>query len=133
MARPTKSNPTWAQKKSKLNDKTLQKLRTAFSMDCTIEEACLYAKITFQIFYVWKKENPKLFEELEGLRWTPVLKARSEVMKGLKWYTPSMDYLKRKRKDEFSERTEHKVEGEVQLDESSRKAVEHLLELRKNA
>lgn len=110
MARPTKANPTGAQKKPKFTPETIQKLEQAFAMDCSIPEACLYADIAISTYYLWKESNPKLMERFQALRNKPVLKARKRVLVGIdESYQNAMDYLKRKRKDEFSEKqiTEH--------------------------
>ena len=100
-------------------------------MDCTITEACLHAEIDISTFYLWKKENPKLIEQLESLRWTPILKARTKVVAGIdESYFNAMDYLKRKRKDEFSERHETRNEDTVTISDDGMKAVQKLLALK---
>jgi hypothetical protein len=94
-------------KRWKFNEVTIKKLEEAFAFDATIEEACFYADITVQTFYNWKKRNPELMERLEALRLSPVIQARKVVVDKLSdSYNNAMDYLKRKRKDEFSERME---------------------------
>ena len=90
----------------KLNDETVKKLEEAFAIDASVEEACFYADITRQTYYNWIKENIDLAEKFDRLRQKPILKARQEVIKGLNNYQNAMDYLKRKKKDEFSDRTE---------------------------
>jgi hypothetical protein len=53
---------------------------------------------------------------MESLRWTPILKARRKVVDGIgESFDNAMSYLKKKRKDEFSERSEQKVEQEVSV------------------
>lgn len=111
MARPTKKNPLGKQIKPKLDDEnTIKKLEEAFSWDCTIEEACLHADISKQWYYDLLQYKPKLVDRFEALRNNPVLKARAEVVKG---FTDNPDlalkYLERKRKNEFSQRTEVEV------------------------
>ena len=68
---------------TKLDDITVKKLEEAFAMDCTVGEACLFAGISRQTYYTWIKENPELLDRFEHLRETPVLKARSTIIKGL--------------------------------------------------
>lgn len=107
MARPTKKNPTGAQKSPKFTPDRIDKLRHAFGIDCTVEEACLYASIDTATFYKWRKKHPKLFSEFELLRNNPVLKARQTAVKeATKNYQNAIDYLARKRKGEFSLRNE---------------------------
>lgn len=106
MARPTKRkqiNKKISESLSKMTKEAIVKLETAFSYDCSIDEACLYAGITPPTFYNWKKKNPKPFKRFEVLRNHPVLAARERVVKGVKEsYSNAMDYLSRKRKHEFS-------------------------------
>lgn len=88
---------------SKMTPTAIAKLETAFSYDCSIDEACLYAGITPPTLYNWRKKNPKLFKRFELLRNTPILAARKRVIKGVEEsYGNAMDYLSRKRKAEFS-------------------------------
>lgn len=91
----------------KFTDTVVKKLEEAFSWDCTVEEACLYAGISKVTYYEHIKNKPELVNRFDTLRQTPVLKARETVMKHMsKSYTNAMDYLSRKRKDEFSPRKE---------------------------
>lgn len=94
--RPTVMTPT-----------VIGKLENIFSMDGTVKEACLYAGINPDTYYQFLKDNPKFSERFEALRETPVLLARQTVVKKLKDnYSNAMDYLSRKAKREFSQRTE---------------------------
>ena len=94
---------------------TLQKLKDAFSIDATVEEACHYAKISVPTFYNWKKENDDLFKEMEAFRLTPVLTMRkSAVEKGSDSYHTAMDYLSRKRPEEFGNRTKVEHAGKIE-------------------
>ena len=106
MARPTKRkqiNKKISESLSKMTKEAIVKLETAFSYDCSIDEACLYAGITPPTFYNWKKKNPKPFKRFELLRNTPILAARKRIIKGVEEsYGNAMDYLSRKRKAEFS-------------------------------
>ena len=97
-----------------LTRETIAKLKQAFSIDATITEACFYADIADSSYYRWKEKNPKLSEDVERLRNKPILKARKEVVDGLIGYKNSMDYLSRKRKDEFSQTSniDHTTGGE---------------------
>ena len=75
-------------------------------MDCTVEEACLFADISKQSFYNWINENPKMKDRFDALRNQPFLKARKTIMESLKTPQYAFEYMKRKKKDEFSERAE---------------------------
>ena len=96
---------------------TVQKLKDAFSIDATIEEACLYARISKQTFYNWKDDNADLFDEMEALRLTPTLAMRQAAVKlGTGSYSTSMDYLTRKRPDEFGNRIKTEHSGKIETD-----------------
>lgn len=109
MARPTKRsiiNKNIGAGVTKKTPETLDKLRNAFSIDSTIEEACFYAGIQESTYYNWKKKDPKGMEEIERLRNTPILKARRELVNGIVGFDNALKYLERKRKGEFSTRQE---------------------------
>lgn len=94
----------------KMTPEVIGKLEQAFSIDATIAEACFYADINEETYYRWEKNDPELSKRFKRLRNKPVLKARQRVVKGIdESYSNAMDYLKRKRKDEFSEKTEQSV------------------------
>ena len=83
------------------------KLETVFSLDGTVKEACFYAGINPDTYFEFMKKNPEYTERFEALRQRPVLKARETVVKEItKNYNNAMDYLSRKAKKEFSQRTE---------------------------
>ena len=89
-----------------LAEKSVKKLDEAFMMDCTVEEACLFADISKQTFYNWVNDNPKMKERFDALRHQPFLKARRTIMDSLESPQYAFEYMKRKKKDEFSERAE---------------------------
>lgn len=108
MAKPTPRNPQWKQKKPKLDDiETIRKLEEVFKIDWTIGEACYYAGISVDTYYRLLSLKPELSERFTRLRNMPTLLARQTLVKSL--HTDSniaMKYLERKKKDEFSTRTE---------------------------
>lgn len=108
MARPTKNNPTGAQRKPKCDDpEIVRKLREAFSLDCPVEEACYYANIGKQTYYDLIKYKPELADEFERLKQQPTFRARKCVVKAAENESDvAMKYLERKRKAEFSPRAE---------------------------
>jgi predicted DNA-binding protein YlxM (UPF0122 family) len=90
----------------KFNDDTVNKLRQAFAIDATIEEACFYSGISKQCYYDNVKKDKKLLDQLEALRNKPVLKARQTVVNSLDNPDSAKWYLERKRKKEFAQRGE---------------------------
>jgi len=106
MARPTKNNPEGKQISPKFTESTIRKLEEAFAIDASVKEACYYADISTDTYYRWIKEYPELSDKLERLREKPVLKARQTVVKSLDNPDYAFKYLERKKKDEFSLRSE---------------------------
>jgi len=90
-----------------MTDPTLQKLKEAFAFGCTDEEACYYAEISKSTLYNYQNENPDFLDEKEALKSRPILLARQSVITGIV-DDPSLalKFLERKKKDEFSLRSE---------------------------
>ena len=94
-------------KPTKMDELTLKKLEEAFSIGASDKEACFYAGISHQTLYNYQEKHPEYVDRKEALKERPVLMARQTVMNNLatdvdvaKWY------LERKRKAEFSTKTE---------------------------
>lgn len=113
MARPTKRQQinkkiSEAQKISE-EEKVIiiNKLEEAAKWDYTLEDICFHAGISYDTFNRWQKEKPELGGRIKALRDDPKRKARRKVAEDVdKTYQNAIDYLKRKVKDEFSERQE---------------------------
>lgn len=90
----------------KLTDENRVKLKEAAALDASVEEMAYYCDVSKQTVYNWFKREPDLFDEIERLRSRPVLKARQTVVKSLETPAGAQWYLSRKRKGEFSERSE---------------------------
>ena len=106
MGRPT-NKEKWRQNiskaMSKMTPENIQKLKEAFALGCSIEEACFYTDISNQTYYNWIEKKPELFDEFERLKQKPVLMARQAVVQGLpgdKHF--SYQFLKAKRPQEFA-------------------------------
>lgn len=86
----------------------LQKLETAFSLDCTDEEACIFAGVAPSSLYNYQNAHPDFLERKRLLKQKLVLKARTVIANRLN--TEDADtakwYLERKKKDEFSTKQE---------------------------
>lgn len=93
-------------KYTKLTDDTVNKLEEVFALDGSVEEACLWANISRTTYYNWIKDNPEMEERFNRLRQTPFLKARRTIDKSLEKPQYAFEYMKRKKKDEFSDRQE---------------------------
>ena len=90
-----------------INDIVLGKLQEAFAYDSSIEEACFYADINPDTYYVYVKKNPAFSERVKALRQRPILAARQKIVKDIETNVDTAKwYLERKRKSEFSTKTE---------------------------
>lgn len=97
---------------TKMTPETLSKLEQAFLMGCTDLEACLYAYISKSTLYDYQNANPQFLERKESLKQNPVLKARKSVVDSLDDNPElAMKFLERKKKDEFSLKSEFAIGG----------------------
>jgi hypothetical protein len=88
---------------TKITSQTLGKLREAFLLGCTDQEACLNAGINPDTLYEFQKRNPRFTEQKEQYKSNPVLLARKTVVQAIaKDPYLALKYLERKKKDEFS-------------------------------
>ncbi len=101
---------------SKMRPEILQKLEVAFSIDCNIVEACLYAGISQRTYYYWMERNPDLLQRFESLRNRPMLKARQTIMDSLGDPKYASQYAAAKRPDEYSPKNKVELSGRVQQD-----------------
>ncbi len=97
----------------KLIPETVTKLHQAFSVGCSVTEACIYAGISRNTFYRWTKENPELNDKIEQLQILPILKARKTIVDNLNNPKIAMWYLERRRPEEFSPRYQVSSDKEV--------------------
>lgn len=91
-----------------MTPETVAKLEMAFAWGCSDEEAALFGEISRQTLYLYIKDNPAFGERRDQLKDTPTLLARRAVIKGFE-NDPmlALKYLERKRKKEFSVKTEN--------------------------
>ena len=92
---------------SKMTESVVKKLEEAYAIGASDGEACFYADITRQTLTTYQNKHPEFLDRKNALKEKPVLMARQTVMNNIatdvntaKWY------LERKRKDEFSTKTE---------------------------
>jgi hypothetical protein len=91
---------------TKMTTEILERLRQAFAIGCTDEEACAYARIGATTLYDYQRENPEFAQEKDELKRTPILKAKKTIVNSLNDPKNAQWYLERKAKDEFSVRQE---------------------------
>ena len=92
----------------------IKKLEEAYAMDCTDGEACLAANISEVTLYNYQNENPEFVNRKRQLKNNPYLIARTTLMTGLKGNPDlALKYMERKKKDEFSLKTETEHSGTI--------------------
>ncbi len=84
----------------------IDKLEAVFLIGGTDLEACLYANVGKSALYNYQQKNPDFVDRKEMLKETPFLKARKTIVESLNNPQYAFEYMKRKKKDEFSDRSE---------------------------
>lgn len=100
MPRPTVMTP-----------EVIAKLEEAFAWGCTDREACLWADIAEPTLYLYQEKHPEFIDRKAALKETPVMLSRKAILQAIKKGNPvtALAYLERKKKDEFSTRTENDI------------------------
>lgn len=97
---------------SVMNQETLLKLNEAFALGCSDEEACYVAGIGKTALYKYQQDHPEFTEHKAALKERPVYLARQSVINGFEKNAElALKYLERKKKDEFSLRTDITTNG----------------------
>lgn len=98
-----------------MTEETLYKLEEAFSNGATDKEAIFLAKISSAAFYNYCKAHPEFVERKEALKDMPKYKARKNIVKKIEEgdVPVSQWYAERKIKEEFSNRTDLNLSGEL--------------------
>lgn len=91
-----------------MTPEVIDKLEQAFSWGCTDIEACVWAGISDDLLYKYQRANPEFVKRKNRLKETPTLKARQVMNIALinKDKQAAQWWLERKRKEEFSTRSE---------------------------
>lgn len=87
-----------------MTDQVKDKILYACSIGCSMTECALYADISLDTLYKYRKKVPAFAERMDLLRNKPILKARENVIQALEEHDPIMSrwYLERKKADEFT-------------------------------
>lgn len=112
-----------------MNDKE-SKLRQAFSIGCTVDEALCYAEMRKTEWLEFLSKNAGFLHELGQMRLKPLVKARFAAVKALDNPRDAQWYLERKASEEFGAKSKHEVTGkdgaplaEVSLTVFDRRAI----------
>ena len=98
-----------------MTEETIRKLENAFSIGATDKEAIFIANISSSTYYDYCKAHPEFSERKEALKDMPKYQARKNIVNKINEgdVPTSQWYAERKGKDEFSNSTDLKLEGEV--------------------
>jgi hypothetical protein len=98
-----------------MTPEVLLKLEEAFSVGATDKEAIFLADISPATFYLYCKEHPEYLERKEALKDMPKYRARKNIVGKINDgdVPVSQWYAERKAKEEFSNRTDLNVSGEM--------------------
>lgn len=98
-----------------MTEETIRILEEAFSNGATDKEAIFLANISSSTFYAYCKEYPEFSERKESLKDMPKYQARKNIVKKINDgdVTTSQWYAERKMKEEFSNRTDLNLSGEL--------------------
>jgi hypothetical protein len=96
-----------------LDRRKVENLISAFKIDATDTEACVYAGIKKHQLDYFIELHPDFSEIREALKELPTLKARQTVVSKLgENFNNAMQYLKRKRRKEFGDSIDATTDGE---------------------
>lgn len=119
---------TLIQNEERIDQEAVKKLEEAFSIGADISAACFFANISRQTYYNWAKSFPELAERFDSLRERPVMRAYKTIAENLGKPETARWYLERKRKDEFSTKTENVVNGVMATADMSEEEFNNILE-----
>jgi predicted DNA-binding protein YlxM (UPF0122 family) len=95
---------------SKLTEENRVKVKYIAAIDGTIDEMAYFCGVSRQTIYNWFEKEPELLDDIERLRQTPIVKARETIVNKIpESYQNAIDYLKRKRREEFGDKNETTV------------------------
>lgn len=89
---------------TKMTKVAVQKLKEAFKLWSTTQEACSYAKISKTTFYDWKKKDIEFSDEIDNIKVYLTLQCKITIAKKIiDWdVKTSIWYLERKAPKEFN-------------------------------
>jgi len=97
-----------------MTENVLAKLEEAFLIGCSDLEACLVADISKDALYDYQTKHPEFTERKELLKQNPILAARRSAFRGFaEDHAHALKFLERKKRDEFSLKTEQDIKVEL--------------------
>ena len=86
----------------------IKSLEPFFKLGCNLKKACAYGEICYNTVYNWVKEDEALLIKIKALQNEVNADARKVLVKAIKEGDKqiALNWLSKKEKDEFSDRTE---------------------------
>lgn len=100
-----------------MTENTLAKLKEAFLMGCTDEEACAFAEIDPASLYRYQDKNPSYASKKSTWKLNPFLIARTTILKSLTRAKDAQWFMERKKSDEFSSKDSVEVKGKLSFEQ----------------
>lgn len=106
---------TISRKQIKLEPDIIGKLRQAFAIGCTIEEACFYCEINPVTYWRWCKKYPQLKEYVNEMKHRLGLKSKQNIAKIIEEgdVSNSWRYLERTQPQGYAETIKQEHSGEI--------------------
>ena len=124
-----KSFPDFPIKKSAnawwLDRGKVEKIIAAFKLDCTVEQACVYAGISHDQYKYFCRAHKNFYTIKAICKSLPILRARQTIVMNLHDAKNAMWYLERKNPEEFGRAQKIDLEGNLNLNEM-KKIEKHL-------
>lgn len=95
-----------------MTEQVIDKLRQAFLIGATNDEACGYADISVKTLYNYIEKVPEFLQQIEHWKNEPILKAKTTVVKNLDDTKNAQWYLERKAKKEYGANVDVTTDGE---------------------
>lgn len=113
-----------------ITDKVLTELKTAFCMDCTDKEACVFADISEKTLYNYQKKNPEFLQLKQGWKTTVIFEARKAVCEYLeKDAYFALRYLSKKLPHEFGSPSVRARSSSPEMSDELRESIERTKKL----
>lgn len=88
-------------------DKYLTNIQPYLEVGCTLHEACLHAVTPYTTVIDYVNKDDEVRNKIERMQNVPILKARKSLLGGIETSPElALKFLERKKKDEFSLRSE---------------------------
>lgn len=98
----------------KITEPIIAKLREAFGVLATIEEACFYAQINDATYYRFKAKYPEVCKEIEGIKHNPLLTAKRTLINDM--HRPeTAKWLLERKDNNFKSVQKHEMEVDATL------------------